>query len=201
LFPKTARPTPAAMNNRLDTTMNDQQQFGGDIEGPEDDIVQLDDEIEQLDLRRRDDDDSEVNELDMTPMVDVTFLLLIFFMVTAAFSLHKSIEQPPVDQSENAAEARTIEEVEHDDDYVIVRIYRDDSIFVDDREATSEQELLVQLREARQGSPGGGTTGPSNLLVMADGDCRHETVVMALDAGTEVGMESVRLTTVDSDDL
>jgi len=68
LFPKTARPTPAAMNNRLDTTMNDQQQFGGDIEGPEDDIVQLDDEIEQLDLRRRDDDDSEVNELDMTPM-------------------------------------------------------------------------------------------------------------------------------------
>ncbi len=33
-------------------------------------------------------------ELDMTPMVDVTFLLLIFFMITAAFSLQKSIESP-----------------------------------------------------------------------------------------------------------
>ena len=31
------------------------------------------------------------DRLDMTPMVDVTFLLLIFFMVTASFGLHKSI--------------------------------------------------------------------------------------------------------------
>ena len=30
--------------------------------------------------------------LDMTPMVDVTFLLLIFFMITASFSMQKSLE-------------------------------------------------------------------------------------------------------------
>src|SRR5688572_20269137 len=29
-------------------------------------------------------------EMDMTPMVDVTFLLLIFFMVTASFTMQKS---------------------------------------------------------------------------------------------------------------
>ena len=34
------------------------------------------------------------DELDMTPMVDVTFLLLIFFMVTASFSLQKSLPVP-----------------------------------------------------------------------------------------------------------
>ncbi len=34
------------------------------------------------------------DDLDMTPMVDVTFLLLIFFMITAAFSLQKSMEVP-----------------------------------------------------------------------------------------------------------
>ena len=33
------------------------------------------------------------DELDMTPMVDVTFLLLIFFMVTASFTLQKSLER------------------------------------------------------------------------------------------------------------
>jgi len=33
-------------------------------------------------------------ELDMTPMVDVTFLLLLFFMVTAAFNLQKAIVLP-----------------------------------------------------------------------------------------------------------
>ena len=164
------------------------------------DTQQFDGGVEKFDLRFGGDDD-ERGELDMTPMVDVTFLLLIFFMVTAAFSLQKSIEQPPVDRSENAAQAQTIEDLENDDDYVIVRIYRDNSIFVDDREAPSEQELLIQLREARQGPPGSSSPGPSSLLVMADGDCRHETVVMALDAGTEAGMENVRLTTVDSDEL
>ena len=34
-------------------------------------------------------------------------------------------------------------------------------------------------------------------LVLADGDCRHETVVMVLDAGNAVGMENVRLATAD----
>ena len=33
-------------------------------------------------------------ELDMTPMGDVTFLLLIFFMVTAAFTMQKSFQLP-----------------------------------------------------------------------------------------------------------
>ncbi|EMI18436.1 Biopolymer transport protein ExbD/TolR [Rhodopirellula maiorica SM1] len=32
------------------------------------------------------------DDLDMTPMVDVTFLLLIFFMVTASFGLQRAIE-------------------------------------------------------------------------------------------------------------
>ena len=37
----------------------------------------------------------EETEMDMTPMVDVTFLLLIFFMVTASFALQKAVELPP----------------------------------------------------------------------------------------------------------
>lgn len=137
------------------------------------------------------------DELDMTPMVDVTFLLLIFFMVTAAFSLQKSLEVPPPDQREGAAEAPTIEEVQQDDDYVIIRIDADNSVWVNDTEAPSEQEVLVKLREARQGEFGG--AGPSGLLVLADGDCHHETVVMVLDIGNAVGMEHIRLATVDEE--
>ena len=49
------------------------------------------------------DGDSE-DDLDMTPMVDVTFLLLIFFMVTAAFSLQKSINVPTPEKEENATQ-------------------------------------------------------------------------------------------------
>jgi biopolymer transport protein ExbD len=134
-------------------------------------------------------------EMDMTPMVDMTFLLLIFFMVTAAYSLQRSLEIPPPDRHENVAQARTLEEVEQDDDYVIVEIHGDNTIFVDQSPASSEQELLVRLREAREGVPGSGSKGPSSLLVLASGECRHETVVMALDAGNAVGMENIRLAT------
>src|SRR5512146_2340419 len=45
--------------------------------------------------------------LDMTPMVDVTFLLLIFFMVTAAFALQRSIQIPTPAPSASAAASRT----------------------------------------------------------------------------------------------
>jgi len=139
--------------------------------------------------------------LDMTPMVDVTFLLLIFFMVTAAFSLQKSIEVPAPDQEESSTQARTIEEVEQDDDYVIIRIAKDNTVWVNEREAPSEQDVLVKLREAREATPGTSTRGPTSLLVLADREARHETVVMALDAGNAVGMEDVRLACVDEEDL
>jgi biopolymer transport protein ExbD len=139
--------------------------------------------------------------IDMTPMVDVTFLLLIFFMVTAAYSLQKSIQVPAPDQEESSAQARTVEDIERDDDYVIIRIAKDNTIWVNEQEAPSEQEVLVKLREAREGPPGTTTRGPTSLLVMADIEARHETVVMCLDAGSAVGMENVRLACVNEDDL
>ncbi len=138
-------------------------------------------------------------EMDMTPMVDVTFLLLIFFMVTAAYSLQKSLELPSPDPQEEAAEARTLEELEADSDYVIVRIGRDNTIWVNEVEAPSQQEVLYRLREARAG--GLGTPGPRNLLVLADPGAHHETVVMVLDAGNAVGMENIRLACIEEEAL
>lgn len=137
--------------------------------------------------------------LDMTPMVDVTFLLLIFFMVTAAFALQKSIQIPTPEPSESATESRTVEELEQDDDYIIVRIDKDNVVWVNDAEAPSEQELLAKLKEAREGAPGTATKGPSKLLVMASGEARHEKVVMALDAGTAAGIDDVRLANGDEE--
>ncbi len=147
------------------------------------------------------DEDREYDDLDMTPMVDVTFLLLIFFMVTAAFSLQKSLEIPAPDREESAAQSRTIEEIEEDDDFIIIRIDKDDTVWVDESEAPSEQEILEKLREARQGARGSDGEGPTRLLVLADGEAKHETVVMCIDAGNGVGMESIRLATVSEDDF
>lgn len=140
-------------------------------------------------------------EMDMTPMVDVTFLLLIFFMVTASFSLQKSIEQP-VQKQDKPSTNVTMEEFEDNPDFVVVQIDEFDTFRVItaefDEEAPSEQELLVKLRRARQG---GGGQIPTKLLVAAHGDTSHGRVIMAMDAGTEVGMEQVQFTLAADSDL
>jgi biopolymer transport protein ExbD len=137
-------------------------------------------------------------EMDMTPMIDMTFLLLIFFIATASFALQKSIEMPSPDRTEAAAQQRTIEEIEEDDDYVIVRIDKDNTVWVNDSEAPSRHEVLAKLREARESGDG---KGPSSLMVLANGDCLNETVVMVLDAGTAANFQSVRLADADEDDF
>lgn len=140
-------------------------------------------------------------EMDMTPMVDVTFLLLIFFMVTAAFSLQKSLELPKPKQDEPS---KNVQQQDPEEDPSYVTVYVDENntyrvVTVDwDEEAPSEQELLRKLREARNDNSTGQV--PSKLLVKAHGDSLIEKVVSALDAGTEVGMEQVQLVKVEEID-
>ncbi len=143
-------------------------------------------------------------ELDMTPMVDVTFLLLIFFMVTAAFSMQKSLEVPAPQEEEASTQVKTLDDFENDPDFVVVRVDAYNTFHVlaadwdDEREAPSEQELLIQLRSARQASRTG--VIPTHLLVVANAEALHKTVVQALDAGSAVGMEDVQLVTVEEDE-
>jgi biopolymer transport protein ExbD len=143
--------------------------------------------------------DNGEDELDLTPMVDVTFLLLIFFMITAAFALQKSIEVPPV--GEEAAVAKPVEELEKD--AIVIRIDGDNVFWIGaplwevEQRSLSKQDLLVKLREARSDR----NEGPAKLLVQANGDSRHEFVVAALDAGSSVGMEEIRLMSYEDGDL
>ena len=141
------------------------------------------------------------DEMDMTPMVDVTFLLLIFFMVTAAFSLQKSFQVPTPQEDRASTQARTLDDFEEDPDFVVVRIDENSTFYIsashwdEEREAPSKQDLLVGLKDARTS----GSAIPTRLLVISHGDAWHEKVVMAMDAGTEVGMNEVKLVTVEDD--
>lgn len=139
-------------------------------------------------------------EMDMTPMVDVTFLLLIFFMVTAAFSLQKSLEVPKPDPSDQPS-TEVVESIDDNPDYITILVDENNTFYVStvdwERECPSQQELLVRLREARRGDAAG--RQPTKLLVRAHGDASHERVVMALDAGSSVGIEETQLMTIEDD--
>lgn len=143
-------------------------------------------------------------EMDLTPMVDVVFQLLIFFMVTASFKMQRSLEQPKPETDEASAASQPMESLQDNPEVVIVRVDATNTFHVtaaafdDEIEAPSEQELLVKLRQAKQGDAQGNI--PTKLLVLGDGDALHQRVVIALDAGTEVGMEEVLLKMVEGDD-
>ena len=141
---------------------------------------------------------SSEDEMDLTPMVDVTFLLLIFFMITAAFAVQKALEVPPINDD---APAQTVDVLE--DDSVVVRIDADNVFWIgapkwdEEQRTPSQHEMLAKVREAR----GSGKDGPTKMLVQANGDCRHEFVVAALDAGSGVGMEEIKLMSYEEGDF
>lgn len=144
-------------------------------------------------------------EMDMTPMVDVTFLLLIFFMITAAFALQKAMEAPPVDDDE-AAPVQVIEEPEKD--IVTVKLDEDNVYWVsapvfgaEEKKAVSRQDMRTLVRRAREGQGGKMGKGPSKILVQAHGDATHEYMVAALDAGAAVQMQDISLMIYEDGEL
>ncbi|MHB8866063.1 MAG: ExbD/TolR family protein [Pirellulaceae bacterium] len=145
--------------------------------------------------------DREANEIDMTPMVDTTFLLLLFFMVTAAFSLQRSM-QVPTPRPEPPSTNVVLRDPSEDPDLVTVHVDENNTYRVVssalDVEAPSAHELLIQLREAREGNRTG--IRPTKLLVMANVEALHERVVAAMDAGSQVGMEEVQLMMVEENE-
>lgn len=135
------------------------------------------------------------DELDMTPMVDVTFLLLIFFMVTASFTLRKSFEQAHAqidDPSQNVVEEQD------DDDYVEVIIDQTNTFYIRTRdteeiEAPSDREMRDVLREAKE------IANAKRLIIRAHVDALHSKVVKVLDTGNLVGMERIETVVTDLD--
>lgn len=128
----------------------------------------------------------ELGELDLTSMVDVTFLLLIFFMVTASFSLQKTIEVPsPKPDDKGAAQSLTIEDLQSNT--VFVKIDERNGIFVDDVPAGDPSKLSDVLTQARL------TTLRNEVAIDAHPEALHETVVQVIDAATAAGMQKIRI--------
>jgi biopolymer transport protein ExbD len=140
-------------------------------------------------------------DMDMTPMVDVTFLLLIFFMITASFSVQKSIQRPA---QKNEDPSTNVVETPPEDNPDIVTVQVDEfnayNIITTnwDRVAGSKQDLIVALNDAHAGDSSGNQ--PTKLVVQAHEDCIHASVIAALDAGREAQFESFEVSTVEQFD-
>ncbi|MFG0255926.1 MAG: ExbD/TolR family protein [Rhodopirellula sp. JB053] len=142
--------------------------------------------------KKRDD-----GELDMTPMVDVTFLLLIFFMVTASFSLQKSIQMPR--QNSDLPSMSNVEEETEELDPIELEIEENGGFLVLapewERETPGKHNLINALREALAGNKDG-----MRLDIKVHENAKLQMLVDAMDAGTIAGFTEIQVAEVDGFD-
>lgn len=116
-------------------------------------------------------DEAEV-ELDMTPMLDVVFILLIFFIVTAVF-----VKEPGV---QIVRPETTLQEREKPT--LLVAVTANDEIFVDGAvyEITALRPVLEQLREENP---------RAEAMIQGDDAAPIGTVLDVQDLLIEMGIE------------
>ena len=126
--------------------------------------------------------------IDLTPAVDVTFQLLIFFMVTASFSMQKAFDVPPAKQTEGVSVAVVVQD--ESQTAVKVQVDADNSMIVeeqDSKRASNYRELLELLKAEKNASP-----DVTDIQLELHPDSTHETRVIVIDAATQAGFTRVR---------
>jgi biopolymer transport protein ExbD len=157
--------------------------------------VPLPDELFAEDDDEDDDDNwgggraGDDEEMDLTPMVDVTFLLLVFFMITASFSIQKTLEVPPPNPDESgASQSQTIKDMEENS--ILVHIDSRDVISVDDEPLSDPTRLADIMRSKRM----------TEVLITAHENSLHDTLAKVIDASNETGMQKIRVGIVKGND-
>ena len=153
--------------------------------------LEADAELGDFQLRKR---PASEDDLDLTPMVDVTFQLLIFFILTASLSLQKAIAVPPPDPQREGAQSTPISLEDLEVDSIIVEIQADNTIVVDDEPLPADGNLAEMLQQSMDSS------GRHEMVINAHADSFHETTVTVFDAANEVGMQKIRMVTTGEDD-
>jgi len=128
--------------------------------------------------RQRIDDEAEIN---ITPMLDIVFILLIFFIVTTSFVKEKGLEVSRPTQTPK-------KEISQDKGPIVVRIDSGSLISVKGRvlEPGAVRANLEREKAEKPGAP---------LIIAAHPDADTEALVVILDAAEAVGIESVNVAT------
>ena len=121
--------------------------------------------------RQRQDDENEVN---LTPMLDVVFIMLIFFIVTASFVKEAGIDisRPP------AATA-----VRKERGNILIAITQNDQIWIDRRQV-DPRALRANIERLHAENPQG------SVVIQADKDSRNGLLVQVMDASRMAGVTS-----------
>ena len=119
-------------------------------------------------MRRRGAKQADDAEVDMTPMLDIVFIMLIFFIVTAVFMDEKGVDltQPPPPPEDNTPPK--------DNPAILVYINGSDLCSVDEARTECENvQLAVQKILAEK--PG------ASVILRVDEGAKHKTLILVKD--------------------
>ncbi len=133
-----------------------------------------------MNLRQSPGDDPEVN---LTPLIDVVFILLIFFMVSTTFQKESEIKIELPEASGEPLEERK-EQLE-------IVIDADGRYFIDEQQVVNTE--LGTLKKAIQKFLGEQNDIP--VVIRADRTTPYEAVIRAMDATAQLGLVNMSLAT------
>ena len=128
--------------------------------------------------RVRPGDEAEIN---ITPMLDIVFIMLIFFIVTTSFVKEKGLEI-------SRPSSLPPKEVQQDKGPIVVRIDSGSLISVKGR-ILEPRAVVANLQREKAEKPA------SPLIVAAHPEADTEALVTVLDAARAAGIESVNVAT------
>jgi biopolymer transport protein ExbD len=126
---------------------------------------------------------SEEVGINLTPLIDVVFLMLIFFMVSTTFERHAEL-QIDLPRAETAQEEQRREVIE-------LAIDAQGRYFVNGQELVNTRPetlraALIQVFEGDMSLP---------LIVRADASTPHQSVVTAMDVAARLGIARLSIAT------
>jgi len=129
-------------------------------------------------------------EINLASLIDVVFILLLFFVVTTTFTRETQLK---VDLPE-AASGTPPEQTELKQVEVLIGA---DGAYSINGKALLESNLS-NLMAALQKESEGDNSLP--LIISADGKTPHQAVITAMDAAGKLGFSHLRITTVEAQD-
>ena len=121
--------------------------------------------------------DEEENEINLTPMLDVVFIMLIFFIVTASFIKEAGIDvdrpdAPSADSQDDAA--------------ILIAISANDEIWIDRRQ-TEPNAVRGMIERLHAENPKG------SIVIQADEESTNEMLVVVMEAAKQAGVTNVAI--------
>jgi biopolymer transport protein ExbD len=126
-------------------------------------------------------------DINLASLIDVVFILLLFFVVTTTFTRETQLR---VDLPE-AVSGSPAEDQSKQLDIAISA----DGVFSVNNQILPKSDLTT-LMDALQKASNGDTNRP--LSISADGKSQHQSVITAMDAAGKLGFSHLRMTTVEA---